>query len=580
MPQPRLLTNDIHIRTDGVLLPVNILALLMSAVVDQHTHLPAMFSLEFKDPDLDLVDNTIFNLGTPVTISVGDDFGQQTTLIKGEITALEPVFDQAEAPRLIVSGYDKSHRLYRNTRTRAYLNMKDSNIAEQIARENGLASSVEETNLVYEHIIQDNQSDLAFLMQRAWRIGFECYLEDDKLHFRKPSQSNSGLTLKRDQDLLYFRPRLTVAEQVNQVLVQGWAADEQKPIVGLASKGSLYPENGMESGAVQAQKVGGAGKMVIVDQPVVNQTEANLLAQARLDEISGAFIEAEGVALIQPSLRAGKTVKLEGLGERFSGTYMVTSARHVYNNRFLKTTFTVRGTRTGTLTEQSLRQEPLSRWPGVVTAVVTNITDPKNQGRVKVKFPWMDDATESSWARVVSVGAGPEAGLACIPQVNDEVLVAFEHGDFNNPFVLGGLWSAKHKPPRPTMDAQNTERASVRTWRSLKGHFIAMHETSKEKKIEITTAAGHKILLDDNNNLIELKSAGGYKVALNEKGQKIEVIHPVGQKVTLESSKIAVEGNAVVEVKSAGKLSLEASGMIDIKAGGPVNIKGAVVNIN
>jgi uncharacterized protein involved in type VI secretion and phage assembly len=184
----------------------------------------------------------------------------------------------------------------------------------------------------------------------------------------------------------------------------------------------------------------------------------------------------------------------------------------------------------------------------------------------------MDEETESGWARVVGVGAGPQAGLDCMPAVNDEVLVAFEHGDFNHPFVLGGLWSQKKQPPDPSASASKNERAMVRTWRSRNGHFIAMHETAADKKVEIVTAGGHTIVLDDTKKLLQLKSNSGYTVALNDQSQKVEVTHTSGQKVTLDSMAVTVASN--------GNIVLDAKGMIDIKANGPVNIKGAMVNIN
>jgi phage protein D len=120
-----------------------------------------------------------------------------------------------------------------------------------------------------------------------------------------------------------------------------------------------------------------SGKVVIVDQPVVSQAEADALAAARMDELSGAFVEADGLAFRRPDITAGQMVKLEALGKRFSGTYLVTGARHEYTAQGLRTTFTVRGSRTGLLTEQLLHQPPLDRWPGVVTAVITNTEDPK-----------------------------------------------------------------------------------------------------------------------------------------------------------------------------------------------------------
>jgi uncharacterized protein len=114
------------------------------------------------------------------------------TLIKGEITALEPVFGEGMVAELVVRGFDKSHRLYRETKSRAFLNKKDSDLAQEIAQAVGLSVQVDATSTVYDHIYQHNQSDLAFLMQRAWRIGYECFVEDGQLYFRKPPNGSNA----------------------------------------------------------------------------------------------------------------------------------------------------------------------------------------------------------------------------------------------------------------------------------------------------------------------------------------------------------------------------------------------------
>ncbi|HSM58041.1 MAG TPA: VgrG-related protein [Candidatus Sulfomarinibacteraceae bacterium] len=581
MINDRPLTNDIFIKIDGSPLSNEKMGLLTRVVVDQNTHLPGMFSLHFLDPELELLDDASINLTKTVEISVADDKETKHTLIKGEITALEPIFDQDASCQVVISGYDKSHRLYRETKSCSYLNQKDSDLANQIAGNAGLSAEVDSTSTVYEHIYQDNQSDLAFLMQRAWRIGYECFVADGKLYFRKPRTDSSGATLKRQIDLLFFRPRMTLAEQVDEVIVRGWDPQKQEAIVGQASSGKLYPSTGESKNGASWAKSFGAGKVVVVDHPVTNQAEANNIAQARLDELSGAFVEAEGIALNRPDVVAGKTVKLEDLGVRFSGTYMVTSATHVYTERYLKTTFTVRGTRTGTLAEQAQRQEPGRRWPGVVTALVTNNDDPEKEGRVKVKFPWMTDEHESAWARVASAGAGPEAGFDNTPDVNDEVIVAFEQGDINFPVVLGGLWSNKKKPPPEGTDTAQGERSLVRTWRSRNGHAIVLYDNA-DKKVEIVTIDGHKITLDDANKKVEIASSAGHTVTLDDQGKKVEIKSSAGNSVTMNDtgSKVSVQSKGNVEVKATGNLSLEAGGILDVKANGPVNIKGAMVNLN
>lgn len=560
MPNPQTLASRIYLRLDGSEVEEQITASLLELVVDQHSHLPDMFTIRFSDSDLELLDGGPFDLTKEVEIEAADEEGQKFTLAKGEITALEPAFGEGMIAELVVRGYDKSHRLYREQKSKAFLNVKDSDLAEEIARAAGLQADVDPTTIVYDHLYQHNQSDLDFLVQRAWRIGYECFVDDETLYFRKPPPGAEGVSLTWGQDLLSFQPRMTLAEQVDEVVVRGWNVERKETIVGKAENGSLAPRTQESQDGATWAGAFGRGRKVIVDQPVVSQAEANALATARMDELSGAFVEAVGVAFRRPDLKAGRTVTLEALGDRFSGTYLVTGATHVYTPEGLHTSFAVRGSRTGLLAEQMTQRRPLDLWSGVVPAVVTNTDDPNNWGRVKVKFPWLSDEAESTWARVISAGAGPQAGLATIPAVGDEVMVIFEHGDFDRPYVLGGVWNGQHEIPPEVAEAG--DKPLVRSWHSRSGHRIAVYDDG-EDKIEIVTNKGQSITLDDANQKIEIKSKGGLVVTLDD-----------------GSRKISLEGGGDVELKAQGNMKLQSSGNLDLQASGQVTIRGATINLN
>ncbi len=529
---------------DGAPVDADVMQHITEAVVDQHSHMPHMFLLRFHDPNLKLLDNGPFDLTKKVKIEASHADGHKILLMEGEITGIEPVFEEHKPTEFVVRGYDVSHRLYREIKSVSYLNKKDSDLASEIAQKAGLQSQVDVTQTVYEHIYQHNQSDLAFLMQRARRIGYECFVDQGTLYFRKPTTDSGNLKLEWGNDLLFFRPSMSLAEQVDEVVVKGWDVEKQAAIIGRAQSGKLYPKIQEKKDGAAWAKTFGAGKMVIVDQPVVSQAEADMLAAARLDEISGAFIQAEGEAYRRPDVQAGHYIELTNIGKRLSGKYLITRAIHTYTAHGLRTQFWVSGSRTGSLTEALTQTQPKERWSGLVIGVVTNTDDPKGWGRVKVKFPWMSDADESDWARLVIMGGGPDAGMAAIPAVGDEVVVAFAHGDFSQPFVLGGLWNGKHKAPESTGNAAQGEKPLVRTWQSRKGHSISMYDND-DKKIEIKTADGYIITLDDKNKDIEIKGPGKLKITMNQD--------------------ITIEGKANINVKATGDLTLEATKNLTLK---------------
>jgi phage protein D len=559
MPAPNELASQVKIKLDGTDVQQNVMDQLASLTVDQHSHLPGMFLLRFLDPGLELLNNGPFDLTKEVEVLAQKPDGTPVSLIKGEITGLEPQFGEGMIAELMIRGYDKSHRLYRESKSKAFINIKDSDLAGQIAGNAGLASQIDTTSTVYNHLYQHNQTDLEFLMQRAWRIGYECFVADGKLYFRRPPSGSASVSLTWGDNLLSFRIRASLAEQVDEVIVKGWDPGGMQPIVGRAQSGQLYPQIGDSKDGAQWASSFGQGKVVIVNQPVVSQPEADALAAARLNEISGAFIEAEGIAYRSPDIKAGQWVRIDALGRRFTGSYLVTSATHMFSPEGLKTIFTVRGSRTGLVTEQVAHQVPLDRWGGVVMGVVTNTADPQNWGRVKLKFPWMADDVESTWARVMGLGAGKKAGLVVVPAVGDEVLVAFEYGDFDWPVVLGGLWNGKNDLPPEAAQVSGNDKPLVRTWHSIDGHWMAMYDDS-EKKIEIVTADGRSITVSDKDRKITIKTSNA--------------------SIVVEDDKVNLETGTSVSLKAGSNLKLEASGNIDIQASGQVNIKGATVNLN
>ena len=134
---------------------------------------------------------------------------------------------------------------------------------------------------------------------------------------------------------------------------------------------------------------------------------------------------------------------------------------------------------------------------GLVVGIVTNITDPESRGRVKVRFPWMDgadDPVESHWARVVGFYAGGSRGAMTIPEVGDEVMVAFEKGDPNHPYVIGAVWNGEHTVPGPgNPDGKNDHKY----WRSRAGHDFEFLDTDGGEKIRLVDCSTNNSIVYD-----------------------------------------------------------------------------------
>lgn len=561
-------TNQITISIDGTALPHETLDLLLDAEVDTSVGLPSMFTLRFHDSTMELTDSAQFDPGKSVEIKLKPNAPDGSTtnasfrsVMKGEITSIETNFSASTVPILTVRGYDRSHRLNRGAKTRVFVNAKHSDVVKKICSENGLSPRVDETAEIYDHVFQDNQSDQAFIASLARRNGYEVFIDDRTLHFRK-SRGADKVRLEYGTTLREFTPRMSLTGQIGEVVVRGWDPAQKKEIVGSARSSSSAPEVGAGSfGGKLAAKFFSDATGTFVRLPVTSQRSAEAHAQALLDANNADFIVADGTAFGDPAIIAGCKVEIPNIGKRFSGSYVVTSATHIYSPDGYDTYFKIEGTDTrlmidvvsgggggGVMTTSSSADET---WAGVVTGIVTNIDDPQNMGRAKVMFPWLDDKLESNWARVSGIGAGKDRGFYIMPEVGDEVLVAFEQGNFNFPYIIGNLWNGKDGPPD---NGVKNGKVQIRTLKSREGHVIRLSDEPGKKFIEIEdSAGGTHIKLNADDKSLTVKSGGD--ITLETKA-----------KMTLKALSILIEAQTTAEMKGM-TAKLDGSAQAEIKGG-------------
>jgi uncharacterized protein len=290
------------------------------------------------------VDNKLFDVGNEVEIQMGYEQELKTVMV-GEITGLEPEYTQNTIPIVVVRGHDLRHRLLRGRHTKSFLQMKDSDIAKQIALTRGLAAKATDSKVKLEYILQHNQTDWEFLQERAGRIGYEVMVENKTLYFRPPENAKSKiLTLTYGEDLQEFLPRLSTMTQVEKVEVRGWIPKEKKEVIANATVGKESGiMGGKTSGAKAVKNAFGESSHTIVNQPVSSKAEAEQIALGQFQDRAIAYITGEGTCQGNPKLRAGKVIEILRVGKRFSGLYYIMSAEHSYSReQGYQTSFTVR----------------------------------------------------------------------------------------------------------------------------------------------------------------------------------------------------------------------------------------------
>jgi phage protein D len=567
-------TSRFAIQVDGAPLPVALERTMVSAFVDDSLNLPDMFQLTFRDPKRTAITDGGFTMGATVTVKV---FSEATRggelLISGEVTALEAEFD-VDGTMTVIRGFDPSHRLFRGRTTETYTDVTYSDVATKVARRAGLkVGKVDSASTVHKHVSQGNLTDWQFLRGLAAEIGYEVGCFDGKFEFRKPTKSSDGpqsgdlasedpLQLVMGKSLLRFRSTITSAEQVKEVTVRGWDMRQKKALIGTAPAETDAATVGLDPAGL-AKKFGDP-TFVGVNRPYGTQAEVDGAAKAIAGEIAGTLAEFEGVACGNQALRAGKAVSLGLVAEPFDGRYTLTTTRHVYNPRDGYTVwFTVSGPQDRTLL--SLSSANGSGGPainGVAAGLVTDVKDPEDLGRVKLKFPWLSDSYTTDWARLVQLGAGKDRGSVMLPEVNDEVLVAFEQGDIRRPYVIGGLFNGVDKPKL--------------------GDGLIDGSTGAVKRRGFISKKGHKLVfLDDasKSGVMVATGDGGMRIALKETGTTIKVTSKGAVEIEA-GSKVTITAKSNVEIKADGQMKLEAGAGLTLDGGPTVEVKGQVIKLN
>ena len=207
------------------------------------------------------------------------------------------------------------------------------------------------------------------------------------------------------------------------------------------------------------------------------------------------------------------------------------------------------------VTPSTAAQEAGAHIKGVAIAIVTQNRDDENLCRVKVSYPWHEKPRDSYWARLAMPMAGKERGLVLIPEVGEEVLVAFEREDMRFPYVLGALWNGSDKPPLANADGKNDKRI----FKSRKKHYL-LFDDGAHGVVELAHEKGRKVTFDDIGIVVQ-----------DENGNQV--------KIDSKSGAMTLQASGQLNIK-ATNIFIEASGTLELKAGATLTVRGALVDIN
>lgn len=626
MPSADVYTSLLLVEVDGRPLDAQLSALLVHGRIVDAASLPDGFDLEFADNTGDLLAKAGIAIGKKVKLSVSENGpGAPKVLVEGEVTALERE-DLGGSLITRVRGLDASHRLFRGRRVRAFLDRTVSDVMTEVGTAAGLRVRVSSTSTVHHQLSQDNVSDWVFLKRLADRIGYTFTVSRGELICEPPTASgdapasnvgarSDAVVLEHGMNVLHLRSTVTSSEQVPEVVVRGWDPERKEVVVSKAPAKTRSAELSVTPASL-AEAFKSPPFLVPTGDGTTGAQDA--LAKAVAERIAGGFAELEALLLGTAGIRSGTAVSVRGYGAPFDGRYTVTETVHEfsadlgYTTRVHVTNASDRslfgiasGVAGGVGGGAGGAGGTSPRIFGVLPAIVSALGGGSGgsrdtKGMVSLKIPALSDDFVTGWARLVQVGAGDHRGTVTVPEVGDEVLVAFEGGDLDRPYVLGGLYNGKDAPLDDWGESVKSGRVIRRSFASRTGMTLDFGEDAGTEFVQITTneRAQRVTLTQTSEKGIEIISEGPVKVTaktdatlaadsgtIKLTGKTIEIAATTDLKLSagtgaeLKGTTVKVAGDGSTDVTGA-TVTVKGTGTAEVSSSGVTTVRGSLVKIN
>ncbi len=518
-------------------------------------------------------------------ISAGKLFlpGKDLSVLAGYQGEVEPVFTGLVTRQRVVvrrgtswlevESRDPALKMALTRRNRHFEEVTDSDLAETLLGEHGLEGDITATEVTHPMLLQYQATDWDFMVSRLEANGQLVVIEDGKVSSIQPSlDGEPEAEILYGATLLELDAEFDARTQTGAVRAMAWDPAEQ----ALAEAEAADP--GWK----------GNGNLTVDDMTAATGREedelwhgGSLAADALQAWADGALLRSRlaanrGRARFQglPAVKAGSLLDLAGLGERFNGTVYVTGVRHEFcdNDWWTDVEF-------GLSPEPHAERFEVSHLPaaglvpavaGLQVGVVTELADdPLSEHRIRVRVPVAGADEQGVWARVATLDAGAERGTFFRPEVDDEVVLGFLHGDPAQAVVLGMMHSSA-KPPPLEASADNHEKTYV-------------------------SRSGIQLLFDDDQVVVSLETPEGNKLVLSEADGGLLLEDQNKNKLTMDSNGIALESAGEISLKASGDLKVEGvnaelkasaafkaegTASTEVSSNGTMTVKGTLVQIN
>ncbi len=584
--------------------------------IDASTFLPRTCEIELMEPANDGGKYSRYIFYKSSTYSVysyaqGNSMGE--LLFVGTLTSVESIVDEGSGMRTVFRLSDSASDMLSATKTRLFKEMTYSDVVKKVAGEYGLnpfsltsTSRITTTKIKHDTIVQVNETDWDFICRLARELGYIAFVHPytelkrpkAKLSWgpqARPSASGGWTGAKTfevgDGRVIALRGMSTGLGYASKARVAGWDHKQNQAALGSESTSSDMRKmiNLRRSAAGLGSKK--MGPRTSVDRMASSTAEANAMAKGYARRLSGASVDLELVARGHPAARLNEAVKVKN-AEQLEGDYLITALVHEFGGEsgFITTLYST-GVEDRSLAGIQGEVATRLKLDGVYPAIVNSIEDPLKKGRVNLTLPWLDKTYITGWAQIVQMGAGQGVGWQALPAPKDEVLVAFENGQLETPYVIGGLFGkGSGKVPAAQLMKDGSPVKQVFTTKT--GHQLIFDDEGDDSGITIRTKNGQtcSIVMSDKKGItISTKGEGG--VTINSDAD-VAVTTKKSAKVT--ANEVSVTSKGAIKVNGKGTLDVSASNInlnatgsaklkgasVTVEASGPLTLKGAVVKLN
>ncbi len=584
------------IRVDNKEIKFNIAGIQLDQVIDDHHQLLIRIqqagkkeaSRDFEDPG----EYTKF-LGSNIALTIRptggivDDsralefIGVITDVqIDNSIDGLNVVFIHAASPTITMDGAAKNAH---------YHDKSASDIIGAIVGNYPITiGNIEKTTAKYKFDTQYRESDFDYIMRLASGSGMFAYYTGRDFNLT-PANSEKSVELVWRENLGAFRVGLGTApmefksdvynyeqkkiySQDSQSISEQAALSDISKISPEASK-KIYKNSGFSSSPKNVE-----------DAKSLDKTLQNDRRRAM-----GSMVRCTGQSIV-PEIVTGSCVKIAGM-DKLDGQYWVKGVRHLfddngkYHNTFVCSPLDLAypeekkaekdldsGERTikAATSVESVKEARKKPAIGVNVARVIDLKDPESLGRIKVSYPWLD-SEQTAWVRMMVPHAGKDRGWYVLPEIDDEVLVGYEHGNTDYPVVLGCLYNKENSPIQEAVSDDN----DIKMFMTRSGNKITFNDKDGAEQILISQKDGkNQIVLDISGPSITITTEGDVSI----KGANINV--EADQGITMKAGGDIKLAGVNIELKADGNIKSEAAANHDIAGNAQVNVKGGMINLN